>query len=416
MKKTNKIKPSQLEAVMSSVDVQTLLLDRAKEAVLSTAVELIEQDMIRLCGDPFARKKKGLCHRGGSEFTSLMVDGAKMSFRKPRARKNGREVDLPTLSALRDQDLLDQQMLDRLLRGVSTRNYGAVINGFSDKTGISKSSVSRAFKRASKKHLDEINSADLSGHQFVAILIDGTALGSGTQVVAVGITDQCEKVPLGLREGDTENSVVVMDLLNCIKDRGFKFCSSRLLCVLDGGKALRSAVRKTWGEAALVQRCWLHKLRNIQDYLPKEHHGQVWRRFKRMMNLNSHADAKKELGLIRDWLSTLSSGAENSLLEAGEELLTVHRLELTGDFRNSLATTNIIESLIGVVKNKVGRVKFWGLHPAAKNPKASNTAARWAAAAIQEHRKKMRKLKGGMKQIEKLKQNLNQFDNLSRSA
>jgi transposase-like protein len=113
--------------------------------------------MRRLCGKPFERKSKGLCHRGGSEYTSIMVDGAKMSFRRPRARRRGQEVDLPNLIALRDQDLLDQQMLARLMKGVSTRNHKSVINGLSEKTGISKSSVLRAFKRASQKDLDLIN-------------------------------------------------------------------------------------------------------------------------------------------------------------------------------------------------------------------------------------------------------------------
>jgi transposase-like protein len=160
----------------------------------------------------------------------------------------------------------------------------------------------------------------------------------------------------------------------------------------------------------------LHKLRNIQDYLPKDNHGQVWRRFKKMMGLNSFSEARKELNSLQTWLASISESAESSLLEAGEELLTVHKLGLTGDFKNSLSTTNIIESIIGVVKSKVGRVKYWGLHPKAKNRKASNTAVRWAASAIQEHRKKMRKLKGGMKQIERLKENLNQFDNPLRSA
>src|SRR6185437_13558450 len=132
-------------------------MERAKNAVLSTAVELMEQDMQRLCGAPFARKSENLCHRGGSDWTSLMVDGAKLPVPRPRARKDGQEVDLPSLAKMRDQELLDSQMLNRIVRGVYTRNYDGVINGFAEKTGVAKSSVSRAFKRASKKDLDAIN-------------------------------------------------------------------------------------------------------------------------------------------------------------------------------------------------------------------------------------------------------------------
>src|SRR6185312_16874680 len=114
--------------------------------------------------------------------------------------------DLPSLAKMRDQELLDSQMLNRIVRGVSTRNYDGVINGFAEKAGVAKSSVSRAFKRASKKDLDAINNADLADYRFVAILIDGTGVGGTTQAIAVGVTDDSQKIPLGLREGDTENA------------------------------------------------------------------------------------------------------------------------------------------------------------------------------------------------------------------
>ena len=220
-----------------------------------------------MCGKDFTRKsEQNLCHRGGSELSSIMFDGGKHPIRKPRARKNGKEVELPSFVAMQDRDLLDEQMLGRILRGVSTRNYDSVIGGLSEKTGISKSSVSRAFTRSSRKDLDAINSADLSPYSFVAILIDGTGLGDSTQVVAVGISKDNQKIPLGLKQGNTENAAVVKDLLSSITSRGFKFAGKRLLAVLDGGKALRSAVKTLWGEDVLIQRCWLHKLRNIVNH------------------------------------------------------------------------------------------------------------------------------------------------------
>src|SRR6185437_4062521 len=147
-----------------------------------------------------------------------------------------------------------------------------------EKTGVAKSSVSRAFKRASKKDLDAINNADLADYRFVAILIDGTGVGGTTKAIAVGVTDDSQKIPLGLREGDTENASVVKDLLTSIIARNFTLATSRLLAVLDGGKALRSAVKAIWGDAVLIQRCWIHKLRNIKDYIPEVNHGQLWKR------------------------------------------------------------------------------------------------------------------------------------------
>lgn len=416
MKKINSSNVSQLSHVLSSVNIQEMLMSRAKNAVLATAIELMEQDMEQLCGKPFARKQDEFCHRGGSEMTSLMVDGAKHSVRRPRARKDGEEILLPNLEKMRDRELLDSQMTSRLMRGVSTRNYAEVINGFSEKTGISKSSVSRAFKRSSKKDLDTINGADLSGYRFVAILIDGTGVGETTQVVAVGITEDSQKIPLGLKEGTTENGAVVKDLLTSIVDRGFTMSAARLLAVLDGGKALRHAVKAVWGDACVIQRCWIHKLRNIKDYIPDVNHGQLWQRMKKMMGLSSQAAAEREFELLADWLSTISPEAEKSLREAGTELLTVQELGLVGEFRNSLSNTNIIESLIGVAKTKMKNVKNWNYHPKMKSKIPRDKALRWTAMAIQSHREKMRRLRGGKGQIKILIEKLNGLDSVKQVA
>ena len=417
MKKTNSTNVSQLQEAVSSIDIQKMLLARAKDAVLATALELLEQDMTRLCGARFERKHDGdLCHRGGSEMTSLLLDGAKHSIRRPRARNGSEEIELPSLGKLRDRDLLDHQMLSRMVRGVSTRNYEGVINGFAEKTGISKSSVSRAFKRASKKDLDAINGADLTEHKFVGILIDGTGFGDETVVVAVGITDDSVKIPVGLVSGDTENASIVKDLLTSIIGRGFTLAADRILAVLDGGKALRSAVKALWGDAVVIQRCWIHKLRNIKDYIPQTNHGQLWRRMKKMMGLNSQAAAEHEFKSLADWLSTISHDAEKSLHEAGPELLTVHSLGLTGSFRSSLASTNLIESLIGVVKNKTRNVKNWNYHPRTKSKVPRDKALRWMATAIQSHREKMRRVRGGKEQVHILIQKLNKIDSMKKAA
>lgn len=416
MKKNNKSNVSQLTESLSSIDVQKMLLTRAKNSVLELAIELLEQDMEMLCGKKFSRKEDDLCHRGGNEVSSLFVDGAKYPIRKPRANKDGVEVQLPTFEKLRDRDLLDTQILERLMKGISSRNYEDVIASFSEKMGVSKSSVSRAFQRASKKHLEDLNSSDLSAHNFVAILIDGTGFGEQTLVVAMGITDDNQKVPLGLVAGNTENAGVVKDLLTSVVDRGFDFNTKRILVVVDGGKALKSAVRSLWGDNALIQRCWIHKLRNIKDYIPEVNHGQLWRRMKRMMGLNSYKMAQKEYKSLADWLYTINSDAKKSLDEAGEELLTVHSLEVTGTFKKVLTTTNLIESLIGVVKSKTGRVKNWEYHPKTKSKVERDKALRWAATAIQVHRNKMRRVYGGKKQMDSLMNTLNKVDTLKLSA
>lgn len=380
---------------ISSIDVQKLMASRAKDAMAALGLELLEQDVKRLTGKPFSRKGDELLYRGGSAKSSLMVDGAKIPIERPRVRDHdGSEVELPIFEKLRDQDLYDEQIAGRLMSGVSTRNYQPVVDALSKKTGISKSSVSRAFVKASKKDLDKINLADLSEYKFVAIFIDGTNFSDKLAVVAVGITTACEKIPLGLREGDTENATVVKDLLTSIVDRGFNFCTQRFLAVLDGGKALKSAITALWGDSALIQRCWIHKLRNLKDYIPEENHGQLYGRMKKIMGVNSYEAAKLEYNRLRDWLETISVDAVSSLDESGLDLLTVHELGLTGALRKSFASTNIIESLIGVSKKKTGRVTNWKYHPKLKRKIRRDKVLRWLASAIVAHRPNMRRLRG----------------------
>lgn len=368
--------------------IQELFEERAKQAAFSLGVELLERDVESLCGARYSRKAEGDCYRFGKEQTSIVIGGARYQLERPRIRGSEGEVYPSTLKKLREQDLLDEEMKRRMLLGVSTRNYEQVIEGYSDKIGVSKSSVSRAFERSSQKDLDEINHSDLSGYSFVALVIDGIDIAGSMLVAAVGISDELEKVPLGLIEGDSENAQVVTDLLSSITERGFTLCCEKLLCLLDGSKALKKAVRAVFGNTALIQRCWLHKLRNIQAYIPKRYHKELHLKLSRIMGLKSFSEAQDELKALRNWLSSISDSAVASLDEAGEDLLTLHQLGITGELRKSLSSTNIIESLFSVVRRKCLNVKNW-------KSKKSNQKMRWIAASILDHKKnKMRKLRG----------------------
>ncbi len=270
---------------------------------------------------------------------------------------------------------------------MSSRNYEQVIDGYTQKLGVSRSSVSRAFIRASQKDLDRINEGPLGGERFVALMIDGLEIGGRTVVAALGITADMVKVPLGLREGNTENSEVVRDLLASIQERGFTLHCERLLAVIDGAKALRKALTQVFGDRVLIHRCWLHKLRNLRSYVPERAYGSLHWRLKKLMSLNSQAAARRELATLRDWLAALSAEAAASIEEVGEELLTLHGLGITGELRKSLASTNLIESLFSVVREKIQRVKNW-------QGRRSNQILRWMASAISAHRQKMRRVRG----------------------
>lgn len=377
-----------LFSLLSADNLQQMLIDRSRNAALALGVELLEQDVAALCGDKYLRKGPDqLCHRGGSEESSIILDGARYPIRRPRVRGALGEVQLPSLEKLRDQDLLDGQIQARMIRGVSTRNYDPVVTAYAKKLGVSKSSVSRAFIRASQKDLDNLNHADLSKYSFVALMIDGVEYAGRTVVVALGITDQLQKIPLGAREGDTENSALVKDLLAGIVERGFKLHCEKLLAVIDGGKALRKGLVDVFGDRVLIQRCWLHKLRNLRAYVPRQHHAQLHWRMKKLMGLVRHDEAIRELDSLAHWLSQISQDAEASIREVGPDLVTVHRLGLSRALRQGLSSTNAIESLIGVVRGKTDRVKNW-------KSKKTNQILRWVASSLRHHETKMRRLRG----------------------
>jgi transposase-like protein len=374
-------------AALEPSAIQSVLLERAKQAALAMAVALLEQDAEALCGVPYERKRPGQGYRGGHEQTSVVVEGAKYGIRRPRVRKANREEELPTLAKLQQQDLLDEQMRQRMVLGVSMRNYEQVIKGYSEKLGVSHSSVSRAFVRASQKDLDSINEGKLDAYSCVALMVDSLEIGGRTVVAALGITAEMEKIPVGLREGDTENSEVIKDLLTAMQERGFTLHCERLLAVIDGAKALKKALRNVFGERVVIQRCWLHKERNLRAYLPERVHGTLHWRLKKLMTLNSLSEARKELAALREWVAKLSADTAASLDEVGEELLTLHTLGITGELRKSLASTNLIESLFAVVREKIHRVKNW-------KSQRSKQILRWVASSIVAHRTKMRRVRG----------------------
>ena len=399
-----------LQNLLSGQDLQAKLMQDCRNAALNFARALMEDEVERLAGSKFSHKSENQCHRGGTDQTRIVIGGEKMSVTRPRIRNDKGEVQLSSLTRLQDQDIFDDEIKERMVRGVSSRNYEPVVKSWSDKLSISKSNVSRAFIRASRKDLEKINTQDLSEFEFIALMIDGVEIAERSLIVVLGITPNCQKIPLGIREGDTENSVVIKDLLTSIIDRNFKFHTDRILAVTDGAKAIKKALKDIFADKVVVQRCWLHKLRNLQKYVPENLHKQLWWRMKKLMNLKNFEDAKKDLASLIEWLAEISIEAENSMNEVGMELLTVHELEVHGELRKSFYSTNPIESLIFGIRHRLSRVKNW------KNSKKKDQIQRWMASSILAHQKKMRRLRG-QKNVGLLIKNLKtKVDSMEKSA
>jgi transposase-like protein len=296
----------------------------------------------------------------------------------------GREHSLETLKALTSRDALDEDVHRLLVRGVSTRNYDPALGALADGLGLKRSAVSSAFQRAAQKDLDGINGRDLADWRFAAIFIDGLGFADTTCLVAIGLTVDGHKHILGIREGATENATVVADLLANIEERGLT-TTSQVLFVLDGSKALKRAVLKTYGKRALIQRCILHTTRNILDYLPKNMHSEARRKLRAAFGLKDASQAKTELTEVHTWLKGISDSAAESLDEAFDECLTVHRLGIGGELRKTLQTTNPIDSAFDFVRMLTNRVKRWT---------GPSMVLRWVGTGLTKAESQFRRVKG----------------------
>ncbi len=315
----------------------------------------------------------------------MLAKGQRIEVRKPRVKKGEREVELHTHRALRDYDLLSDRIVSHMLKGVSSRDYDGLVEELEGGLGLKKSAVSKAFVKGSRQALDELNGRDLSDHEWLAIMIDGIEFASRHVIVAIGITTKGRKLVLGLREGDTEDSEIVKDLIQSLIDRGLNREHS-FLFVIDGSKALRKAVRQVFGNRCPVQRCVRHKERNVIKYLPWRLHGEFRRRWKLVHGMTDYTDAKNQLTALVAWLTKINLEAVSSIEEAEGETLTLIKLGTPKKLRTTLLSTNPIESAFDGVRSRTARVKHW------RNGK--DQIARWTAATLTELEKRFKLIPG----------------------
>ncbi|MGH9029036.1 MAG: IS256 family transposase [Acidimicrobiales bacterium] len=329
--------------------------------------------------------------RNGTAPGSVVLGGRTVAVRRPRAvlTDGSGELSLDSWSLFSSRDLLSQLVVERMLAGVATRRHvlvGEPVGKSIEEAAraTSRSAVSRRFVRATKAKLAELLARDLSAIDVAVVMIDGIVFAGRCCVVALVITTDGTKIPVGLYDGDTENKVVVTGLLADLVGRGLRF-EQGILCVLDGSKALAAGVRKVFGDRALVQRCVLHKRRNLADHLDKEMAATVDRKLAAAFN---DADPARGLRICRGIASQLEAdhpSAAASLLEGLDDMFTVRRLGVSDRLARSLSCTNAIESMISVIRGLTGRVTKW------KDTKMVN---RWVGAGMIEAERSFRRIKG----------------------
>jgi transposase-like protein len=266
-----------------------------REAGLALMSLVMEEEVRHLAGERHQQHEERRAHRWGQEDGYCGIDGQKVPIQRTRLRtKDKREQRLGSYELFQRSGPLEQGVWDKMMRGLSTRNYGAVVKEFSNAYGIEKSAVSENFIEASREKVKQLMERPLGELRLCAVLIDGTPFKDRQMIVALGIGCDGRKTVLGLREGATENATVVGALLSDLLERGLDFSTPRLY-VLDGGKALHTAVRRHAGESAFIQRCQVHKKRNVVDHLPEEHKADVRRKLQSAYSMADYEDAKRAL-------------------------------------------------------------------------------------------------------------------------
>jgi putative transposase len=369
------------------VDARTELFELAVRSGLKVLDAMLEEDRVALCGPRYAHVADRQASRAGTVSSAVVLGGRQVGVRRPRVRADGQEVALPTFQAMADVDPLNCRVVEQMLVGVATRRYARSLEPVPTtmrSRGTSKSAVSRRFVAKTTAQLAAWQTASLERLDLVGLLIDGVHIGEHCLIVALGIAADGQKHALGLGDGSTENARMCQDLLANLQSRGLRTDRS-LLVILDGSQALRKAVRAIFGDAALVQRCQVHKMRNVLAYLSDRDRPWAQAILRRAYQAT---DVKKAQHLLRDLARRLEHeypSAAESVREGLEETLTVQGLGLSARLQRSLTTTNAVESLISRTRHVKRNVKRW---------RGGQMMLRWVAAGVLEAVKGFRRLKG----------------------
>jgi putative transposase len=356
-----------------------------RQAGLQLMDLLMQEEVRELVGERSQRQAGRTANRWGVEHGYCVVMGQKVPIERPRVRTtDDKEVRLGSYEMFHRGEPLTETVWEKLMLGLSTRKYGQAVRQFSEAYGLEKSAISEHFIEASRAKLKDMMEHRLEKTRLCALLVDATPFEGQQMVAALGIAQDGRKTILGVRQGATENATVVGELLGDLMNRGLDFTEPRLY-VLDGGRALTAAVKKYAGESAAIQRCQVHKRRNVLDHLTDEQKPAVARKLNAAYALENHAAAKQALNALHRELMDLNPSAARSLGEGMEETLTVHRLHVPMQLRKTLASTNVIESAFSIVERVCRNVKRWH---------AGDQRERWVGSGLLVAQKQFRRITG----------------------
>ena len=369
------------------VDTQTELQALVVASGLKVLEAMLEEDRVAVCGPRYAHQPERRASRAGHAPSEVVLGGRKVALRRPRVRHDGQEVALPTFRAFAGDDPLNRRVVEQMLVGVATRQYGRSLEPLGPDVrtrGTSKSAVSRRFVAQTQAQLDAWRATPLAELDLAVLLLDGVHVGTHGIVVALGIDVTGQKHALGVWEGATENTTVCQGLLTNLQSRGLRTDRS-LLVILDGAKALHTAVTQTFGSAAVLQRCQIHKQRNVLEYLPQAQRPWVKAILTRAYTNRDVTAARRLLQDLARRLDADHPSAAASVREGLDETLTVIGFGLSERLQRSLATTNAAESLLSRTRHVKRNVKRW---------RGGAMVLRWVAAGVLEATTGFRRVNG----------------------
>ena len=374
---------------------------------LEAVTDVLQQEVEQLAGVRYARKGSEQSHRRwGRQKGSVYLMDQKLPVDVPRVRdvESDTEISLAAYRSLQRPRAMDEKLLLRVLKGISCRNYRACAESVPEAFGISASSVSRRFIKATAKKLKQFQERPLDDYDLVALFIDGKSFADEEIVIALGVTTDGQKIPVGFVESATENERICRQLIQDLIRRGLCY-DQGLLVVLDGSKGLRSAVTKALKGYVCVHRCQWHKRENVVSYLPEAERPRVRRKLQKAYDCDTYEEAKAALESLKPELKLMNQSAVASLEEGLEETLTLHRLGMLPFLKRSFRTTNCIEALNSMTGNLTRKVNRWNNSP---------QRHRWVAPALLDIEPRLRRV-SGYKHLpllrQALKNNLNLGDN-----
>lgn len=404
VKEENSKKAPAVEFDLKAVDLQEVIRMGLQDFMFEVGMIAVQQAMSAevetLAGPRYARNPERDLSRWGTQQGLVYVNGQKVNIKKPRVvRKTGKrheEVELQTYREFSKPTAMNEGIMAKVLAGVSTRDYAGTIDQVLDGHGVSRSAVSRRAVKESARQLEEFYSRRFDDQEYVVIMIDGIGIDNVDNIVAMGTDVWGKKHALGVRQGATENTQVCLELLEDLVERGLD-AGGDYLFVIDGAKALSKAIKKVFGANAVIQRCQVHKRRNVSDKLPKEHQQRIDKRLTAAYAMNDLNEARKGVEAVFDELMALNESAAGSLTEGMEETLTVHKLGLKGDLKRILSSTNSIESMFSMSRRYTRNVKKWN--------RKTNHIERTLVVTLLEAERRFRRVRG-YRELKQLQENI----------